>query len=281
MQYNFAKQVYFALNYNRKIQLPNISWLNPNNTNYQNGNINFEGNPNLQPTIFNNFEAKFSVFDYAYIGYNLGVAENQSVQVTERNGLSLKNSYINISQMKIHNFNFGLPLPFMIFTKGLKESLKMNVNPDKMNLIYIYTGYQFHQLPDLENKGFWIFYFSGQFILPKDIKLSANYGYMTKGNWYYYYMEKPWMNSFDVTMTKKFMNDRLSVSLFANDIFRTNKNMVKTIYKNSNLFLGANYDAQNFGISINYKIPTKNKLAKEDPNLLQKDKKEDSGLPNQ
>ena len=26
-----GKQVYFALNYNRKIQLPNISWLNPNN----------------------------------------------------------------------------------------------------------------------------------------------------------------------------------------------------------------------------------------------------------
>ena len=29
LQYNFEKQVYFAMNYNRKIQLPNISWLNP------------------------------------------------------------------------------------------------------------------------------------------------------------------------------------------------------------------------------------------------------------
>ena len=89
------------------------------------------------------------------------------------------------------------------------------------------------------------------------------------------------MNSFDLTATKKFLNDRLTFSAFANDVFKTNKNAVTSIYKNSNIYLGNNFDAQNFGISINYKLPTKNKLAKEDPNLLQKDKKEDSGLPNQ
>lgn len=277
VQYNFAKQVYFALNYNRKIQLPNVAWLNPNNTNYQNGNINFGGNPNLQPTIFNNFEAKLSVFDYAFVGYNLGIAENQSVQVAEREGYRLKNSYINISEMKIHNFNVGLPVPFMVFTKSIKEMMKFDFNPDKINFMYFYAGYQLHELPDVENKGFWMFYIMAQVILPKDIKLVANYGNMTKGNWYYYHMEKPWMNSFDLTLTKKLMNGRLTLSAFANDIFKTNKNAVRTIYNNSNLYLGNNFDAQNFGISINYKIPTKNKLAKEDPNLLNKDKKEEVG----
>ena len=294
IQYNFGKQVYFALNYNRKIQLPNISWLNPNNTNYQNGNISFGGNPNLQPTIFNNLEAKFSVFDYAFIGYNLSIAENQSVQFAEkkyffaekpiienREAYGVSNGFINVSSMKVHNFNFGLPIPFMLFTKGLKETMKFNINPDKMNFLYVYTGYQLHQLPDNDNKGFWIFNIMAQFILPKDIKLVANYGTMTKGNWYYYRMEKPWMNSFDLTATKKFLNDRLTVSVFANDLFRSNVNAVTSLYNNSNLYLGNNFDSQNFGISINYKIPTKNKLAKEDPNLLQKDKKEDSGLPNQ
>jgi hypothetical protein len=32
-------------------------------------------------------------------------------------------------------------------------------------------------------------------------------------------------------------------------------------------------DTRKFGFSLNYKIPTKNKLAKENPNLLNKDKK--------
>ena len=77
VQYNFMPRIYLAFNYNKKIQLPNISWLNPNNTNYQGGNISFGGNVNLQPTIFDNYEIKLSAFDYAFIGYNLSVAKNQ------------------------------------------------------------------------------------------------------------------------------------------------------------------------------------------------------------
>ena len=38
LQYNFAKSVYFALNYNRKISLPSISVLNPNNTTFSGPN---------------------------------------------------------------------------------------------------------------------------------------------------------------------------------------------------------------------------------------------------
>ena len=77
VQYNFMPRIYLAFNYNKKIQLPNISWLNPNNTNYQGGNISFGGNVNLQPTIFDNYEIKLSAFDYAFMGYNLSVAKNQ------------------------------------------------------------------------------------------------------------------------------------------------------------------------------------------------------------
>ena len=36
-------------------------------------------------------------------------------------------------------------------------------------------------------------------------------------------------------------------------------------------------DSRSFGISVKYKIPTKNKLAKEAPNMLNQEKKEDGG----
>lgn len=291
VQYSFMPRVYLAFNYNKKIQLPSISSLNPNNTNYQGGNVSFGGNPNLQPTIYDNFEVKISMFDYAFIGYNYSVAENQTVQVAEKNyffpnqpfiggreAYSVRNSFINVASMKIHNFNAGIPVPFMIFTKGLKETMKFNFNPDKINFMYLYAGYQLHQLPDNENKGFWMFNLMAQVILPGDTKLVANYMTMTHGNYYYYRMQKPWMNSVDLTVSKKFMNDRLTVSAFANDIFRWNENAVVTLYKNSNIYLGNKFDSQNFGISVNYKIPTKNKLAKETPILLNKDKKEDTGM---
>jgi len=291
VQYNFAKQVYFMMNYNKKIQLPNINSLNPNNPNYQNGSIQFGGNPNLQPTVFNNFEAKISAFDYAFIAYNVSIASNQNAQVAEkiypdpdnkiingRDAFTLRNSFVNLSEMKIHNFNFGMPIPFMLFTKGLSETLKMNVNPDTMNFLYVYFGYQVHDVPDFKTKGFWNYNLMAQLILPEKIKFVATYNNMTKGNWFYYYMEKPWYHSLDLTATKKFMKDQLSVSIFANDVLKTQENAVRSVYKDANVFLGNRFDAQNFGISFNYKIPTKNKLAKENPNLLKKDKQDDGGI---
>lgn len=290
VQYNFAKQVYFMLNYNKKIQLPNINSLNPNNTNYQNGSIQFGGNPNLQPTVFNNFEAKISAFDYAFIGYNVSVASNQNAQIAEKfypdpnnkiinekDAFTLRNGFVNLSEMRIHNFNFGLPIPFMLFTKGLGETLKMNVNPDTMNFLYVYAAYQVHDIPDFKAKGFWNYNLMAQLILPQKIKFVATYNNMTKGNWFYYFMEKPWYHSLDLTATKKFMKDRLSVSIFANDVLKTQENAVRSVYKDANIFLGNRFDAQNFGISFNYKIPTRNKLAKENPNLLKKDSQDNSG----
>ncbi|MDC6668606.1 outer membrane beta-barrel family protein, partial [Leclercia adecarboxylata] len=70
-QYNLNKNVFFNVNYNKKITLPSTSALNPNNTSYQNQNIDNTGNPNLQPTIFDNYEVKLSAYDYAFIGYSV------------------------------------------------------------------------------------------------------------------------------------------------------------------------------------------------------------------
>jgi hypothetical protein len=36
-------------------------------------------------------------------------------------------------EVKIHNFSVGMPIPYMLFTKGFAETMKMNVNPDTMN----------------------------------------------------------------------------------------------------------------------------------------------------
>jgi hypothetical protein len=49
------------------------------------------------------------------------------------------NTNENIPEVKIHNFSAGMPIPYMLFTKGLAETMKMNVNPDTMNFfIYLW-----------------------------------------------------------------------------------------------------------------------------------------------
>ena len=283
IQYNFMKQVYFALNYNKKISLPSVSVLNPNNTTFLGPNSQAGGNPLLQPTIYDNFEAKISAFDYAFIGYNVSVARNQVVQKITRDGDVIRTSQDNVSELKIHNFNLGLPIPFMIFKTSFKEMMKFNFNPDKINFMYLYAGYQKHELPDINTKGFFIFNLMTQLILPKEIKFVANYSYLTpKASYYYFVADKPFNNSLDLNLSKKFMDSRLTVSVYADDIFNSQQMALHSVAQLPAVSLSQKYDTRRFGVSVNYKIPTKNKLAKEDPNLLNKDKKEEGGLiPNQ
>ena len=273
-QYNFDDAIYFNVNYNKKISLPSTSALNPNNTNYQNPNIDYSGNPNLQPTIFDNYEIKLSAFDYAFIGYNVSSAQNQVVNRVLLTNDVVVNTNVNVPQIKVHNFNVGMPIPYMLFTEGLQETMKMNVNPDTMNFLYVYAAYQYHQIPEINTNGFWMFNLMSQIVLPKDIKFVANFNYMfPKGNYFYFIVEKPMRNNVDLTLSKKFFKDQVSVSLSANDIFNSNRTVVSSY--NTPLLLSNKNDSRRFGFSINYKIPTRNKLAKEDPSLLNKEKKEE------
>ncbi|WP_284460208.1 outer membrane beta-barrel family protein [Chryseobacterium sp.] len=283
IQYSMMNQVYVAANYNRKISLPSISALNPNNTTFAGPNTQITGNPNLQPTIFDNYELKVSAFDYAFIGYSVSSASNQVAQIIRKDGKNLYNEQINISNMKIHNFNVGLPIPFMIFSKPISEIMKFNFNPDKINFMYLYAGYQKHDIENLNNKGFWIFNVMTQIILPKEINMNVNYSYLTpKGGYFYFTADKPFNNSLNITLTKKFLDKRLTVSVFANDIFNS---QVMQAYSSppegERVMIRSKYDSRNFGFSINYKIPTRNKLAKEDPNILNQTKKEDTGVMQQ
>lgn len=279
-QYNFSKSINFNLNYNKKITLPSTSALNPNNTNYQNPNIDYSGNPNLQPTIFDNYEVKLSAFDYAFISYNISSAKNQVINRVTLTDDVVVNSNENIPEIKIHNFSVGMPIPYMLFTKGLEETMKMNVNPDTMNFLYVYAGYQYHEIPNVDTNGFWMFNFMSQIVLPKQIKFVANYNYIIpKGNYFYFIAVKPFRNALDLTFSKKFLKDKLTLSIYADDVLNGNRNAFNSY--ETPLLISNKMDSRKFGFSLNYKIPTKNKLAKENPNLLNKDKKEDAGILNQ
>lgn len=274
IQYNLAPQIFLNANYNKKISLPSTSSLNPNNTNYQNQNLNYEGNPQLQPTIFDNYEIKISAFDYANIGYSQSIAKNRVITRVLNNGNQVINSNINLPEMRIHNVNIGIPLPYMLFTKGLKETMKFDFNPDKINFMYIYAGYQKHQIQDVNLKGIWFFNLMSQILLPSEIKFIAQYnGSTTGGNYFYFQVDKPFSQSLDVSFSKKFLNKQLSLSVNFDDVFNMNAQGVASI--GTPISVTSKYDTRRFGFTLNYKIPTKNKLAKEDPSLLNKEKKEE------
>lgn len=273
IQYNVMPQVYFKATYNKKISLPNTSSLNPNNTSYQNPNMGFYGNPYLDPTIYNNYEVELSAFEYFTLGYSYSHADNQIINriVTTPNGAASITQ--NLPTVSYHNFNFGIPLPFMLITKGLTETLKMDFNPDEINFMYIYAGNSKQIIDGLDTKGIWSINAMVQLLLPKKVKFTANYMTSnTGGNYYYYTLEKPSNHQFDITLAKKFMSDNLSVSLYMNDILNTNRQEYGIV--GTDLNYRSKYDTRRVGFSLSYKIPTKNKNA-EESNILNNEKKQD------
>ena len=274
VQYNFMPQVFLNANYNKKIRLPNTSALNPNST-YQNPNVGFYGNPYLDPTIYNNFEVQLSAFQYFTIGYSVTDARNAIITriiATDNGAASITQ---NIESATFKNFNFGIPVPFMLFTKGLTETLKMDFNPDEINFMYLYAGHQKQEIPDLDTKGFWNFNAMAQFILPAKIKFTANYMTSTTGgNYYYYTIERPMGNQLDITFARKFLSDNLSLSLYANDILNTNKQEFGVAQTDLNF--QSRYDSRRVGFSLNYKFASRNKSAQES-NILTNEKKQQDG----
>ena len=280
VQYNITRGVKFSVNYNKKISLPSISLLNPNNSTYGNGNIQTTGNANLQPTIYDNIQARISAFDYVFLGYNLNLVDNNLIQKISRSGDQVSSLNENISSARIHNFNIGFPIPLMIFTKPIKEIMgsMSRTNPDKVSFLYFFANYQLQRLPNINPNGLLYLNATAQIILPKGIKLNANYSFLpAKSGYFYLQIDEPMNNSLDISLSKKFMDNKLSVSLYVNDVFNTNKWAVRSIYQTPNVLMRGKNDTRAFGISVNYKIPTRNKLAKENPNMLSSDKKEDEG----
>ena len=164
----------------------------------------------------------------------------------------------------------------MIFTKGLKETLKFNFNPDEINFLYIYVGHQKHILNDVNYKSFWNVNLMSQVQLPSKIKFTATYNTSTTGGNYQYFVNQyPFSKQLDATFSKKFYNNNLSFSIYVNDILNNNKQSLGAIgtdlsYDNKN-------DSRRIGFSLNYKIPSKNKIPK-DENILKKDIKEDENI---
>lgn len=274
VQYNLNPMVNMALNYNHKIELPYVGQLNPN-TEFTNGSLYNVGNAHIQPTLFHNIGAKISAFNYFFISYDLSLLKDEILNIMSRSGDVVVMGTQNLSSLKAHNIAMGLPLPLAIFTKPIKEI--MQSNPDKMSFLYFVGAYNFRDLPDMKDRGLFYFNVNGQIMLPKAIKLGVNYTIIPKGAEYYYFrLTESMQNALNLTLSKKFLKDRLNISLFANDIFNTNQLNVVTRQIPSIKFY-QKQDSRTFGITLNYKIPTKNRLAKENQNMLLESESEEKG----
>src|SRR5690606_9329790 len=70
----------------------------------------------------------------------------------------------------------------------------------------------------------------------------------------YYMIDKPFQHTFDFNISKKFLKDNLTLSLYANDIFNTNRTIARTLPLANGVSTIQKLDTRSFGISLTFKI---------------------------
>ena len=86
--------------------------------------------------------------------------------------------------------------------------------------------------------------------------------------------QRPFYQSLDLSFSKKFLKNQLSLSVNVDDILNINRQEILPVGTSLTVFNRT--DSRRFGFTLTYKIPTRNKLAKEEQNNLNRDKKDDA-----
>jgi len=260
IQYNIMPAVFVRGSYSKKTRLPSVSQLNPNNVILEHQRLSYGGNPHLRPTVYDNIGIKLSAFDYASIAYDVSRAGDDIMFFVQDDGGKVQYQYRNVPDLTVRTFSFALPIPLMLFTKGFDELFAFNFDLSKINILYFYTDYQKYRSTIIgDQPGIWTYFASGQFILPKEVTLQTIYKITRRGNYRYFLIDKDFQHSFDVSVSRKFMHDRLSVSLFGNDLFDTNRTTARTLPLLNGISTMQKADTRTFGISLSYKILTSKK----------------------
>ena len=284
--YNIAESVDFIVSYARKIEQPGYSELDPN----LNGNFNnytqIQGNPNLKPNFYNNYEAKLSILEYAYLGFNYSNSKTENLLIIENLGnLKTSQTYKTFEGLKNYDFSIGLPIPYSIFMEGSKF-FKKEINIEKLSFLYLTAGYNYYKINKADEyissfKPYYYINAYSQIILPLKLNLGLNYSYVTKGTYQIYQIVQP-IHKLDLTLSRTFLDKSLKVNLSVRDMFKTFQTNALTQSPNININYRLLNDTQSFRIGLNYNFGKffalhKQKEIREEDELKRLDKKGNIG----
>ena len=193
--------------YSRKIGIPGFTQYDPNNSGYYDSFSSSSGNTALKPNFYDNAQFKITVFDYAQVSVNFTHSQflNLSEVVVQPNSLQSVQTFRTYQDVNSINYFMALPVPFVLFTKGLKF-LDEPVEVDKMSFLYIYSSFTKTTIPDYNyvnrNKGMWTLGVYSQFILPWKIRMNVEYYITGKGNYQIYEFVRN-RSAFDVSFSRE------------------------------------------------------------------------------
>ncbi len=269
--YEINSNLNVSASYSKKIQQADYNTLDPNNFSSFDQYNSSSGNPLLNPTFFDNYELKFTGFQYVQLGGNYTISKDANRLIFDANpGELISNrTYKQFDKLNTMSIFTSFPIPLDYFLKGKEEYDVRKSNLDKMNFLFLNINYiRFDSAGtkfSFDVKPLWSYSIESQIILPWEIQSSAYYKLRPPGTYQIYYLSKTiqWL---DISFNKYFLNKNLKINIYCNDLFNTNE--INAIVSTNNL--ETNYyqkqDSRIFGIGLTFNFGNIN-LKKEDINI--------------
>lgn len=280
--YEISSKMNLTASYSKKIQQPSYNTIDPNNNSTYNQYNSSAGNISLKPAFFDNYELKFTAFQFVQMGANYTVAKDDSQFVfNARPGELVSNqSFQAFDKMKTFSAFFSFPVPLDYFFKGKQEFAKRMNTIDKMNYIYLNINYVKTKIDGYTfpytNKAIINFSMQSQILLPWNITNSISYSILPKGTWEIYQIEKP-IQQFDVSFNKDFSNKKLKIGLHCFDVFNSDETNALISGQNLDTEYRQKKDSRTFRISLTYNFGNL-KLEKENTEINNEKLQQNNGL---
>ncbi len=276
LDYKLNKSIKLLTSYSRKATLPAFSDLDPNIIGNFDNFISETGNPLLNPNFSDNYRFSLNAFTYFNLNVNHTYLQDMNFRyfIVPDNSTLLIDSYKNFRDVNFTSITTSFPIPIDLILKGNQNA--SNKSQDKMNYIYLTTVYNKHNISsfdyNFDKKPFWYFNILGHFVLPKEIKLMAQYSHVTPGTYQIFELKKP-INFLNVSISKNFYENKLKFMVAFEDIFNTNKINGYSNFINLNTTYNEKLNTQLVSFRISYDF-NNNKNLKLEKTDIKKDEKE-------
>jgi len=239
--------------YRRTISRPSYSFLNPF-PRYVDQYMYETGNPSLRPQFTQNYEANISIDERPVAAIGINDTRDIFTNVTYQSDTSKSVAYRTYD-------NLGN-------NKELYLRALAAIPPGKRYFFVIVAQYnhnfyqgQYENQPLSYKKGSWTFFTYQSLKLGKHSQLSLHGFMRLKGQQQFYELSP--FGSLNASINRKFLKDKLTITLSMNDIFFTNKNDF-TIHQGSiNAFGSRQNDSRRGGLNIRYNFGIQRKAKEE------------------
>ncbi len=280
--YSINEQMDISASYSKKIEQPNYNTIDPNNSSTANQFNSSVGNVTLKPTFFDNYELKFSAFQFVQMGanYTVGKDDSRFVFNAETGTLVSNQSFQQFDKIKIFSAFLSFPVPLDYFFKSKEEFASRMNTIEKMNYIYFNINYVKSTIDGYNfpytNKPITNYSAQSQLILPWKITNTMTYFILPKGTWEIYQIEKP-IQQFDISFNRDFLKSKLKVGIHCFDVF--NANQINALIAGQNLATQfyQKRDSRTFRISLTYNFGNL-KIEKENTEIQTEKVKQGGGM---